>query len=78
MSVPANIAEGSAHTSRKEFARFLRYAIASTSEVETHVLLARDLEMMSEPDFSSLLSRTVRVRKMLLALHKRVKDGVRS
>ncbi|HEY8166470.1 MAG TPA: four helix bundle protein [Gemmatimonadaceae bacterium] len=77
MSVPANIAEGSAHSSRKEFARFLRYAIASTAEVETHVMLGRDLELIKESDSFSLISRTIRIRKMLLALHKKVKSSVR-
>ena len=34
MSVPADIVEGSAHTSPREFARFVQYALASASELE--------------------------------------------
>jgi len=73
MSVPTNIVEGSAHESPREFAHFLRYALASVSEVEGHAQLARDLGMMTESDFSSLLARVVDVRKMLHGLLKRVK-----
>jgi len=35
MSVSANIVEGRQHKSEREFARFLGYALASTSELET-------------------------------------------
>ena len=73
MSVPTNIVEGSAHESPREFARFLQYALASVSELEGHVQLARDLEMMIEQDFTDFLTRIVDVRKMLHGLLKTVK-----
>jgi four helix bundle protein len=73
MSVPTNIVEGSAHSSPREFARFLQYALASVSELEGHVQLARDLELVNERDFSALLARIVEERKMLHGLLKTVK-----
>lgn len=73
MSVPTNIVEGSAHESRREFARFLHYALGSVSELEGHAQLARDLDLMTERDFSAFLARIVDVRKMLHGLIKRVK-----
>jgi four helix bundle protein len=73
MSVPSNIVEGSAHTSRREFARFLNYALGSVSEVEGHAQLAHDLALMPEKDFTAFLARIVNVRKMLHGLLKRVK-----
>jgi four helix bundle protein len=73
MSVPTNIVEGSAHSSPREFARFLQYSLASVSELEGHVQLARDLELMTEQDFTAFLTRIVDVRKMLHGLLKRVK-----
>lgn len=72
MSVPTNIVEGSAHASPREFARFLRYSLASVSEVEGHAQLARDLGMITEPDCSALISRVADVRKMLHGLLKRL------
>jgi four helix bundle protein len=67
-SIPANIAEGRRQESDKEFARFLRYALNSSSELESHLILARGCQAISDGDFRSLVSQTIRVRKMLYAL----------
>lgn len=75
MSVPTNIVEGSAHASPREFARFLRYSLASVSEVEGHVQLAHDLGMIKEPDLVILLGRIVDVRKMLYGLLKKLEGS---
>lgn len=72
MSVSSNIVEGAAHESPKEFARFLRYAVASVSEVEGHAQTAFDLGMIPEADFTALLARIVDVRKMLYGLLKKL------
>jgi four helix bundle protein len=71
-SIPANIAEGRRQESEKEFARFLRYALNSSSELEYHLLLAHDTQLISEKDYVPLLTETIRVRKMLFALLKRL------
>jgi len=75
MSVPANIAEGRSHKSEKEFARFLGYAVHSSSELEHHLLVARDLKVMTKTDFDSLTSQTITVRKMLYGLLQRLRDN---
>ena len=72
MSVPTNIVEGSVHHSPLELARYVRYSIASVSEVEGHLQLAHDIGMLTEPDFSDLLARVVDVRKMLYGLLKKL------
>ena len=72
MSIPANIAEGRRQVSEKEFARFLGYALNSTSELEHHLIAARDLEVIPESDFVSLVSQTITVRKMLYGLLRRL------
>jgi len=69
-SIPANIAEGRRQESEKEFARFLRYALNSSSELESHLIFAYGSEVIPEKDFRSLVSQTIRVRKMLYALLK--------
>jgi four helix bundle protein len=73
MSVPANIVEGSAHTSPREFARFLQYALASASETEGHLRLARDLQFVDEKNFTTLLVRIINARRMLHGLLKTVR-----
>jgi len=75
-SIPANIAEGRRQESEKEFARYLRYALNSTSELEYHTILARDTKTIPEDACISLLDQTITVRKMLYALLKRLaSDG---
>ena len=68
MSVPANIVEGREQQSEKDFARFLRYAIGSASELEYHLQIGRDMGLILESDFESLLEQLTRVRKMLHGL----------
>lgn len=72
MSIPANIAEGRRQTSEKEFARFLGYALNSSSELEYHLIVARDTKVIPESDFVSLVSQTITVRKMLYGLLRRL------
>ena len=48
VSVPSNIAEGAARTGKKEFARFLSVARGSLTEVETQILIAKDLGYLTE------------------------------
>ena len=68
MSVPTNIVEGCGQQSAREFSRFLRIALNSTSELEYHLLAARDLQAVRGPDPLTLISQVVEVRKMLYGL----------
>ena len=80
MSIQANIVEGRSQQSEREFNRFLRYALASTSELECHLIMARDFEVISASDFRSLVGEVVEVRKMLHGLIDRLsaESGPRS
>ena len=70
ISVPTNIVEGCAHESPREFARYAQYSLSSVSELEGHVQLARDLELISEQDFTTLFNNIVDARMMLYGLLK--------
>lgn len=48
VSIPSNIAEGAARNSTKEFIQFLYIALGSLAELETQLLLARELEFIPE------------------------------
>ena len=72
MSISANIAEGTSQRSRKEFARFVGIALSSCSEVEHHLIVARDLQAIPESTFDSLAMQTITVRKMLYGLRRRL------
>jgi four helix bundle protein len=47
VSIPTNIAEGAGRKSRKEFVNFLSIALGSVSEVDTLLLLAKDLNLLN-------------------------------
>ena len=68
MSVPTNIVEGCGQQSSREFSRFLRISLNSTTELEYHLLASRDLRLVREADCLSLISQVVEVRKMLYGL----------
>lgn len=72
MSISANIAEGRSQKSEKEFGRFLGYSLHSCTELEHHLIVARDIKVMAEADFVSLTSQTITVRKMLYGLLKKL------
>ena len=71
-SIAANIVEGCGRRSDGEFTRFLQIARGSASELEYHVLLARDLHLLNETVFHSLDSKVVEVERMLTGLVKKV------
>jgi len=64
-SIPANIAEGCGRDGDAEFARFLRIAMGSASELDYHLLLARDLNFLSGTAYEQLESELIEVRRML-------------
>ena len=68
MSIPANIVEGRRQDTEKEFARFLRIALNSGCELEYHLIVARDIGVMSEDDSELLLREAIEVRKMIHGL----------
>jgi four helix bundle protein len=72
MSIPTNIVEGTGQTSQRQFARFIGFALNSTSELEYHLIVARDTAVIARSDFDSLLDQTIEVRKMLHGLQNRV------
>ena len=75
MSVPTNIVEGSGQRSRLEFARFLSFALNSASELEYHLIAARDVGLIGVTEFDSLSAQNTEVRKMLTGLQKHVRAG---
>lgn len=53
VSVPANIAEGYGREYRNEYVRFLRIAQGSLKELETHLMLAVRVELITTKNSST-------------------------
>ena len=74
MSIPSNLAEASGRPYKREFARFVGYAIGSASEIEYQLMLARDLGYLEPIEHSNLRAVIVKTRKMLGTLLTRSRD----
>ncbi|MFA5688368.1 MAG: four helix bundle protein [Kiritimatiellales bacterium] len=68
VSIPSNIAEGSARHHSKDFTHFLRIADGSAAELETQLIISIKLEFLSVP--AELLEEITVLRRMLAALIK--------
>jgi four helix bundle protein len=71
-SMGANIAEGCGKSGNNELHRFLQMASGSASELDYHLLLARDLNYLAEADHVRIEKSLLEVRRMLTALIQEV------
>ena len=72
-SIPANIAEGCGRGSDNELRRFLEIAMGSASELEYHLLLVHDLNMLNPEAYQQLNEQTCEVKRMLAAFIGKIK-----
>ncbi len=74
ISIVSNIAEGNGRHGDREFARFLRIALGSAHELESQILIAKDLESFDSSTSQSLIDSVAEVRRMLFGLIRRVQS----
>ena len=74
VSVPSNIAEGSARNSNKDFIRFLEYSLGSCREIDTQLLVLVDLEFISSDEINLLSNELNRIMVMINNFIKRLKS----
>ena len=77
-SIAATIAEGCGRNGKAEFARFLQVAMGSASELEYHLLLARDLGLFGDAEYKPFEARTVELKRMLTSLINRIRANNRT
>ena len=73
VSVPSNIAEGQARFSQKEFHHFLSQARGSLVEIETQLLIARDLKYLQPSKADPLLAAAEELGRILNGLIASIK-----
>jgi four helix bundle protein len=73
-SVPANIAEGHARATRRDFANFVAIAKGSLMEAEIFLTLALRLAYLTEDEASVALGLITENSKMLTALRNRLRQ----
>jgi four helix bundle protein len=70
VSIPSNIAEGHARRSTKEFLQFISIARGSMAELETQLILAKDLGFLEAPMLTKFMDELNALGKMLRGLEK--------
>jgi four helix bundle protein len=68
VSVPSNIAEGKGRRTNREFTQFLFNARGSLLELQTQVMIAQELQYVSESESRKLLDEATRVGRSLAGL----------
>ena len=73
VSIPSNIAEGSGRDTPKEFMRFLRIAYGSACELETQLLIVRDIDEDAKGSVPAITREVEEIRRMMFALIQQLK-----
>lgn len=68
VSIPSNIAEGSGHPSDLDFAHYLDMSIGSANEVETQLIISKNVGYLKTEIYTTLISDVDSIRKQLLGL----------
>ena len=72
ISIPSNIAEGAGRKSKKDFSRFLDIAKGSTFELETQLMISKELKFLIEDDFNDATKELDEIQKMITGLQKSI------
>ena len=66
VSISSNIAEGAAKPSDAEFAKFLDTALGSAYEVETQLLISKNVGYITEDIYADILRKTRHIQVQLV------------
>ncbi len=65
VSIPSNIAEGYGRRSRPDFVRFCQIAMGSLFEVQTQLIISRNLGYLNDVDFEEILESAKEIERMI-------------
>ena len=74
ISIPSNIAEGSAKESNKDFKRYLGISLGSAFELETQLILSLNLGFVSENKYDNCSNKLTELQKMIFGFKKSLGD----
>lgn len=72
ISVSSNIAEGSGRQSNPDFKKFLSYALGSLYEIESQIIIAKNLDYASTADIELIMNEVIEIQKMTHGLRSRL------
>lgn len=78
LSIPSNIAEGTARISDRETLQFLSIARGSAAELETQVLIGQEIGYIEQELADNWIQSIQRIQKLLFGLIKRYRSNLES
>jgi four helix bundle protein len=75
VSIPSNIAEGYCRQRKLEYVQFLQVAFASGAELETQLLIAKELKYFDEMSFEKADGLLKEILRMLNVLISKIKSS---
>lgn len=74
VSIPSNIAEGAGRNSDKDFLRFLAIAHASMYEVETQLIISKNLGYISEMELNRMSDMLAELQKISYVFQQKLRS----
>ena len=75
VSIPSNIVEGHVKNQTGEFLRYLSIAIGSCAELETQLIISKELGWLKDENFKPLLELIKAETKQINALKRRLTES---
>ena len=75
VSISSNIAEGAARPTDADFAHFLDFSLGSAFEVETQLLIVKNVGYMDEDNYNRLISKLSSIERQINRLISSIRKG---
>lgn len=75
ISISSNIAEGAGRNSDKDFSRFLNISYGSSFELETQLIISKELNYLDDSSFNELNHDLTEIQKMLYSFIKKLSEN---
>ena len=72
ISIPSNVSEGHIRQHRAEFRQFLSMALGSLAELETQIIISRELDYIPSETSENLIDQMDSLGKMIRGLMKKL------
>lgn len=76
ISIPSNIAEGCGRKTDKDFSNFLSISLGSAFELETQLIICKNLEFVTNEDFNYLESEIQHIQNMIIKLQNSLEKKI--
>lgn len=75
VSISSNIAEGCSRSTDKDFARFIQIAIGSLFELESQMILSKELKFLSDKDLEPINVKLQLTKRQLISLYIKLRES---